>query len=66
MRIDRWNGNTLRRYHIGGGAIVGVIRMPGRPRRCFIIPASIPCGVTCDVPDTWALDHLRRARSRRT
>lgn len=61
MRIDRWNGNTLRRYHLGGGAIAGVIRIPGKPRRCFMIAASLPC-VATGVPDSWVLDYLRRAR----
>ena len=35
MRIDRWNDNTLRRYHLKSGAIV-VVR---QDRRCSVLPA---------------------------
>lgn len=41
MKIDRWNWNTLRRYHVEGGAIVIVCRTP-HGRIVSMTPASIP------------------------
>lgn len=45
LRIDRYNGNTLRRYHLPSGAIVAV---RGQDRTAVVLPAfchhiSVPC-----------------------
>ena len=41
MRIDRWNGNTLRRYHHASGAILCSARNEHHAtKRASIIPAS--------------------------
>lgn len=58
MRIDRFNGNSLRRYHLPNGAIV-VVR--GHDRSIVVLPAwchhiSAPCG------RTDAAKHILAAR----
>lgn len=40
MRIDRWNGNTLRRYHFANGSIGIVARNSAGERKCAVIPAA--------------------------
>ncbi len=40
MRIDRWNGQTLRRYHHASGAILVSHRNPDtRKKSACVIPA---------------------------
>lgn len=61
MNIDRWNMNTLRRYHVNG-AIAVVTKEPGKPRRCAIIPRSTPL-LSVPVEPSAILELIRAARS---
>lgn len=62
MRVDRFNGGTLRRYHVGAGAVCIVIRERGKPRLCRVIPACFPVGVVVDVPPEVIAQRLREVR----
>lgn len=61
MKIDRWNGNTLRRYH-HSGAVAVVSRLADGSRRCSMIPRSMPC-ISVQVAPEVVLDFLRQARA---
>lgn len=60
MQIDRWNGNTLRRYHHPSRAII-IVRSD---RKCKVIPASCPM-IAVDVPRSTAVKLIREARAMR-
>lgn len=57
MKIDRWNGNTLRRYHHPSRAIIIV----NCNRTCKVIPASCIM-IAVDVTREMALELIREAR----
>lgn len=38
MKIERWNGNSLRRYHLKSGAII-VVNGRGADKKTRFIPA---------------------------
>jgi len=57
ITIDRWNGNSLRRYHHPSGAIIVV----QANRRCQVLPAW--CNhISKDVSRTNAAIYIRQAR----
>lgn len=63
-RTDRWNGNTLRRYHHPSRAIVIVSRHGSGGRRLSVIPASV-LHVSVQVGMDVALGLLREVRAGR-
>lgn len=63
MRIDRFNGNSLRRYHLPSGAIV-VVR--GHDRTTVVLPAwchhiSAPCSREIAASQILAARNSQRA-----
>lgn len=59
IRIDRFNGNTLRRYHLKSRAIVIV----NSTRRCAVIPASMMAGFIVPIDRGTALELLLNDRN---
>lgn len=60
MKIDRFNDNTMRRYHLSS-AIAIVSRRNGR-RTCWVINKAFPC-VSIEVSAAALSEQLRAARS---
>lgn len=58
MRIERYNGGTLRRYHLRTGVLVTT---SGQRKTCGWIPNIIP-HITVDVSRTGAAAFLRAER----
>lgn len=62
MRVDRFNGGTMRRYYLRTGILVCVSEPA---KRCSWIPAIIP-HISVDVSRACAAELLRaEARARR-
>lgn len=57
MRIDRWNANTLRRYHLKSGAIA----VSRADRSCVVIPAFCR-HISVPVDRKTVADQLRLER----
>jgi hypothetical protein len=53
IQIDRWNGNTMRRYHLPSRAKVVVLP----DRTCRVIPSSCDM-VSIDIPRHAAVELL--------
>jgi hypothetical protein len=60
MRIDRWNGGQLRRYHLPTGAIIAVTRQSDS-RTVMVLPSWNHNVAFCVKPGT-AAKFLKEAR----